>query len=62
MYAGALCRRQVINAPPTHLQENKGDDEQPQGQTGLGLRKLAVMDIDEIGEPGDGSPSLIGVP
>ena len=57
-----LCRREIIDTPPTHLQKDKRDDDHPESNTLLVMRVTAVMDIDEIGEPGDGSPCLFRIP
>ena len=54
--------RKKINAPPTHLQEDEGTDEHPKGKTAALLRQLTVVDVDEIGEPGDGCPRLLWIP
>ena len=62
MDAGALGRGQVIDAPPTHLQKYKGNEQYTQGETRPMCGYLPVMHIDKIGEPGDGSPCLFGVP
>ena len=62
MDAGALGSRQVIDAPPTHLQEHKRNEQDPQSKLWLVSGYLPVMHIDEIGEPGDGSPRFLGVP
>ena len=62
MYTRALGGRQVIDAPPTHLQEHERDDQYPQSQALSVVRPLTIVDIDEIGEPGDGSPRLLRIP
>ena len=60
--AGALSRREVVDAPPAHLQENEGDEEPPERCTAVAVRTDAHVDISQIGEPCSGSPSLLGVP
>ena len=47
---------EVIDTPPTHLQEDKRADEHPESQALMMARELTIVDIDEIGEPGDGGP------
>ena len=62
MYARALGGGEVIDAPPTHLQENEGNDEHPEGQPIAMARELTVMYIYKVCKPGDGGPRLLGVP
>ena len=62
MDAGALGCGDVIDAPPTHLQEHERNEQYPQSELWLVSGYLPVMHIDEIGEPGDGGPRLLGVP
>ena len=62
MYARALGGGEVIDAPPTHLQENEGNDEHPEGQPIAMARELTIMYIYKVCKPGDGGPRLLGVP
>ena len=62
MNAGTLGSGQVIDAPPTHLQEYERNEQYPQSELWLVSGYLSVMHIDEIGEPGDGSPRLLRIP
>ena len=62
MDTGALGCGQVIYSPPTHLQEHERNEQYPQSELWLVSRYLPVMHIDQIGEPGDGGPRLLGVP
>ena len=48
--------RATKDTPPTHLQEDKRADEHPESQALMMARELTIVDIDEIGEPGDGGP------
>ena len=57
-----MCGGQIIDAPPAHLKQDEGDDEHPKGQTLALTGELAVVDVDEVGEPGDGSPRFLGIP
>ena len=60
--AHALSRREVVDPPPAHLQEDKGDEEPPERRTTIAVGADAHMDISQIGEPRGSSPSLLGVP
>ena len=62
MDAGALGGGQVIDAPPTHLEQYKRYEQYPQSELRLVSGNLSVMYIDQIGEPGDGGPRLLRVP
>ena len=62
MDAGALGSGQVIDAPPTHLEQYKRNEQYPQSELRLVSGYLSVMHIDEIGEPGDGGPRLLRIP
>ena len=62
VYAGALGRGQIINAPPAHLQENERDDEHPESKALAMVWKVTIVHIDKIGQPGDGRPRFLGVP
>ena len=76
MHAAANGTRQIVNAPPAHLQEHETDYQHAEGYFGIliaalafGRRlvsatnwQLAVVDVDEIAEPGDGCPRLLRVP
>ena len=62
MDARALCGGQILDAPPTHLQEYERNEQDPEGETRPVGGYLPVMHMDEIGEPGDGCPRLLGVP
>ena len=44
------------------MQEDKGADEHPERQTFAMARQLAIVDIDEIGKPGDGRPRFFRIP
>ena len=44
------------------MQEDEGADEHPKGQLLAMARNMAVVDVDEVGNPGDGGPRLFGVP
>lgn len=62
MYAGALSRGQVVDAPPADLQQDESDEQHPQGRfDGIGAID-AIMDIAQISKPGNGRPSLLGIP
>ena len=50
MDAGALSGGQVIDAPPTHLQEYKRNEQYPQSELWLVSGYLPVMHLDKIGE------------
>ena len=58
----ALRGRQIIDAPPAHLEQDEGEDENPERRTHSARAGGAQVDVDEIGEPGDGSPRLLRVP
>ena len=62
MDAGALGGGQVIDTPPTHLQEYKRNEQYPQSELWLVSGYLSVMYIYQISEPGDGSPRLLRIP
>ena len=62
MDAGALSGGQVIDAPPTHLQEYKRNEQYPQSELWLVSGYLSVMYIYQISEPGNGSPRLLRIP
>ena len=62
MHTGALRARQVIDAPPTHLEQDEGDEEHPERHLAIVRGDAAVVHIDEIGKPGDGRPRLLRVP
>ena len=62
MDAGTLGCGQVFDAPPTHLQQYERNEQYPQSELRLVRGDLSVMHINEIGEPGDGSPCLLRVP
>ena len=60
--AHALSRREVVDPPPAHLQEDERDEEPPECCTAVAVRTDAHVDISQIGEPCSSSPSLLGVP
>ena len=62
MNAGTLCRWQVVNAPPAHLQEDEREDKQPHCQTRLVVWQATIVNINKVCEPSDGSPCLFWVP
>ena len=62
MDAGALSGGQVIDAPPTHLQEYKRNEQYPQSELWLVSGYLSVMYIYQISEPGNGSPRILRIP
>ena len=62
VYAGALGRGQIIDAPPAHLQEDERDDEHPESKALSMVWKVTIVHIDKIGQPGDGRPRLLGIP
>jgi hypothetical protein len=55
-------RGKVVDTPPAHLQEDEADEKAIEGEEGTMGGHLAVVDIDEVSEPGDGSPRLLGIP
>ena len=62
MYARTLGGREIIDAPPTHLQEDERNDEYPNSQPLAIAWELTIMYIYKVCEPSDGSPGLFGVP
>ena len=60
--AHALSRREVVDAPPAHLQKDEGDEESPERYTTIAVGADAYMDISQIGEPRGSSPCLLRVP
>ena len=76
MHAAANGTRQIVNAPPAHLQEHETDYQHAEGYFGILIAALAfgqrlvgatnwqltVVDVYEIAEPGDGCPRLLRVP
>ena len=62
MDADALGRRQVVDTPPAHLQEDEGDEEPPERCMAVAVGADAHMDISQVGEPRGSSPRLLRVP
>ena len=62
MYRGCLSTWQEVDTPPTHLQKDKRTDDHPKSQTLTMTRQQTIMDVDEVGEPGDGGPGFLGIP
>lgn len=60
--AHALSRREVVDAPPAHLQKDEGDEEPPERCTTIAVGADAHMDISQIGEPRGSSPRFLRVP
>ena len=60
--AGALCARQIIDAPPTHLEEDEGDEKGPKSEFRMMRRHTSVVHIYEISQPRDGRPGLLWIP
>ena len=57
-----LCGRKVFNSPPAHLQAGESYDYQEIEQLAASFAQSSEMDIEKIGEPGDGGPGLLRVP
>ena len=62
MYTRTLGGREVIDAPPTHLQKDERTDEYPESQSFTLTRELTIMYIYKICKPGDSGPRLFGIP
>ena len=61
MNTGALGRREVIDTPPTHLQQDEGENEPGKKEVLVPIGRTKVK-IEQIAEPSGKSPSLLGVP
>ena len=57
-----MGRGQVVDTPPTHLQKDERDDEHPKSQTLAMTWNVTIVDVNEVGNPGDGCPGFLGVP
>ena len=62
MYAAFDGGGKVVDTPPAHLEEEEGDDEHPKGCPTVVVGQPFIMDVDEVGQPSDGSPGFFGVP
>ena len=62
MYTCALRRRQIVNAPPAHLQEHKVHDEYPHSHLQIALLAQAVVNIGKISQPGGSCLGFFRVP
>ena len=62
MYATFDGGGKIVDAPPAHLEEEEGNDEHPKGCPAVVAGQPFVVDVDEVGEPCDGSPGFLGVP
>ena len=62
MYAYPLCRRQIVDAPPAHLQAEEADYLPEQCRLKRQRAAPAPMDIDEIAKPCGRRPRLLRVP
>ena len=62
MHAHTLCRRQIVDAPPAHLQQAETRDEHGESGLRMGGFIAAIVNIGQIRKPCDGGPSLFRVP
>ena len=53
---------EVVDTPPAHLQQAEAEDEQQMSVEHTVCGHLAVVQVDEVAQPGDGGPRLLGVP